>query len=63
MVMICDAVDIMLHPDAVAVIIEVPFHSAFHVTIPVDEFIVLPPVTLATSRLYVIVVAFVAVAV
>jgi hypothetical protein len=51
-----------LHPDAVAVITDVPDQAASHVTSPVEELMVLPPDRLAASRLYTIPVLVVAVA-
>ena len=63
MVTVCIAVDGPLHPVAVAVITLVPLHVPTYVTTPVAATIVLPPVTEAASRVYVIPVLLVAVAV
>jgi hypothetical protein len=52
-----------LHPVAVTVITDVPDHPATYVIVPIAALIVLPPARLAASRLYVILVDAVAVAV
>jgi len=52
-----------LHPVALAVIIEVPVQPATYVTLPMAVLIVFPAARLAASRLYVILVDAVAVAV
>jgi hypothetical protein len=47
----CVAVLGPLHPAALAIIVVVPVHVAAYVTAPVVVLIVLPPDTLAASRL------------
>jgi hypothetical protein len=51
-----------LQPSALAVTIDTPDHEGSKVTSPVAALIVLPPARLAASRLYVIPVVLVAVA-
>ena len=58
MVTVCVAVLGPLHPAAVAVIMEVPLHPASYETSPVKELIVFPALKLVASNVYVIPVAF-----
>ncbi len=51
MVTVNDAVEGPLHPEAVAVITEVPLQLTTYVTVPVDELILFPPEILAASKL------------
>ena len=62
MLTVCTALVLLLQPFAVAVIIKVPDHPAAKVTSPVEVLMLLPPEILAASRLYVIPVLLVAVA-
>ena len=62
-VIVCVAVLGPPQPAALAVTVVVPDQPATYVTSPVDELIVLPPAKLAASKLYVIPVALVALAV
>jgi hypothetical protein len=63
MVTVCIADVGPLQPVAVAVMIDVPLQVPTYVTAPVEASMLLPPVMEAASRLYVIAVALVAVAV